>query len=517
MRAIRDYLSWIFAITSFVCFKLAFFGPRHVHSNTYHARALLSAYSLSFMVLALIFGMAWFTTWQQRRFARAWAIIASLIHTVVGLGLVAMFVRFSTMKDLRMAWEVITVPLVVGVMGLVAFSRRWERPEASSRTPSYQGPPGDGTNAFLNKTAVLLTFVLSFAALWWAGRWIAAKGIQYSYGAFSQYLMLALVALTITTLHELGHAVTGLALGMKLRAFVAGPFQWQIRSGKWEFKFKPSAILAVEGSTGAIPTTPDFPQWREVLVTAAGPFVNLFSGIVAVSIAFGSDGSSPLQVGGFLILFGAWSLITGACNLLPIRAGDNYSDGARIYQSLSNSPWTDFRRVMNMVQLSAITAYRHRDFDIEAIRRVGITFAQGKSGLLLRLFAFEHFLDRGNIPEAGKALKEAEAIYHQSALDIRAELHTVFVFGNAYVLRDSAAAREWWTRMEAKKPTHFNVDYWRAASALHWIEGNLNEANEAWEKANACAVKLPNAGAYEFDRYCCNLLRHALDEVPVAQ
>jgi len=70
----------------------------------------------------------------------------------------------------------------------------------------------------------------------------------------------------------------------------------------------------------------------------------------------------------------------------------------------------------------------------------------------------------------------------------------VFVFGSAYLRRDAAAACEWWKRMEAKMPTCFNVDYWRANSALHWIEGNLKEANEAWEKSNALAQQLPKVG-----------------------
>jgi len=66
--------------------------------------------------------------------------------------------------------------------------------------------------------------------------------------------------------------------------------------------------------------------------------------------------------------------------------------------------------------------------------------------------------------------------------------------------------------MQAKKPTQSNVDYWRACSALHWVEGNLKEANEAWKKSNELAQQLPKAGAYEFDRYCCELLHKALDD-----
>src|SRR2546430_17355273 len=109
--------------------------------------------------------------------------------------------------------------------------------------------------------------------------------------------------------------------------------------------------------------------------------------------------------------------------------------------------------------------------------------------------------------------RESESLYHRCSVDIPAELRTEFILASAYVLRDAKGARQGWTRMEAKKPTRLNGDYWRAASALHWIEGDLKEANEAWEKSNALAAQLPKAGAYEFDRYCCGKLRQALDQV----
>jgi hypothetical protein len=47
---------------------------------------------------------------------------------------------------------------------------------------------------------------------------------------------------------------------------------------------------------------------------------------------------------------------------------------------------------------------------------------------------------------------------------------------------------------------------------LLWIEGKVQEANDAWKKCDALAQQLPKAGAYEFDRDCCSLLRKALDE-----
>jgi len=247
-------------------------------------------------------------------------------------------------------------------------------------------------------------------------------------------------------------------------------------------------------------------------MVAAGPLVTLLTGALALWAAFSAKGDSAAQASVPLSLLGAWSLVLCAMNLLPLRTKGTYSDGAQIYQLLSHGPWGDFHLVVAVVGSSLVTPLRPRDYDIQAILRAAHSITQGTQGLLLRFYAYFYFLDHGRIFEAGEALREAESIYHQSASDIPAELHTEFVFGNAYVPRDAAAAREWWTRMEAKKPTRFNADYWRANSALHWMEGSLKEANEAWEKADALAQQLPKSGAYEFDRYCCSLLRKALDE-----
>lgn len=328
--------------------------------------------------------------------------------------------------------------------------------------------------------------------------------------------MFVLIVFVIVTLHEFGHTATGLALGMKLRAFFVGPFQWRIREGKWSFQFNPAAILSGGGATGVVPTTADFPRWRTLCVVAAGPLATLITGSCALWVAFSAKGGSAAQSSALLSLLGAWSLVLCAVNLAPLRIqGGGYTDGAQIYQLLSDGPWGDFHCVGAVIGSSLVTPLRPRDFDIQAILRAAHSINQGTQGLILRLYSYVYFLDTGKISEAGEALLEAKSIYHQSASDIPAELHTDFVFGNAYVRRDAAAAREWWTRMETKKPNRFNADYWRAAGALHWIEGDLKAANEAWEKSNALAQQLPKAGAYEFERYCCSLLRTALDEASV--
>jgi hypothetical protein len=513
MHTLRKYLSWVFAFTSLVCLQIALssiLGTIHRQTTAAALRGLLAS-TVFLIVLAAVFGRAWWTVWKGKPSARGWGLAASLINVLVSL-LPIIFSSRSIWDGFVAGLSNFGLLLAVAVAGVVAFARRYEPPDATAKTQQNLRIPGDGTSDLLNKTAGFLIFAVGFAAYYWWLGWLRAEGIPISQSFWYRNVTAVLVALIITILHELGHTATGLALSMKLRAFLVGPFQWRIRDGKWEFQFKPKEILSAGGATGVVPATADFPRRSYLCMVAAGPFATLLTGTFALWIAFAAGGDSLLQGQGLVALFGAWSLVLGTMNLLPFRTKGNYSDGAKIYQLLSDGPWGDFHRVVAVVGSSLVTPLRPRNYDIQTISRAAHSITQGTQGLLLRLYAHFYYLDHGSISEAGEALREAEAIYQQSASDIPVELYTVFVFGNAYVRRDAAAARAWWSRMEAKKPTRFNADYWRAAGALHWIEGNLKEANEAWEKSNALAQQLPKAGAYEFDRYRCSLLRRALDE-----
>ncbi len=504
MRTLRKYFGWLFAFTALLCLQIALWPLLTIKGQ----RALLSRGPLLIAVvftgLAAVFGMAWWTGFKGKPAARAWGIAASVTNVLVSL-VPAIFVS-------QLGWGSFGLVFGLGVAGLVAFARPFESANFAAGTQNNVPIAGDGTSDLFNKIGEPLLFAVCFGVyLWWIG-WLRGKGVPVNWSTWWQTVMVLLVVLTISTFHELGHTAMGLALGMKLRAFVIGPFQWRIRDGKWEFRFMLKEILSVYGGTGVVPPNAQFPRWSYLSTLAAGPSVNLLTGILALWIAFAAKGSSPIQAGGACALFGAWSLAVCAANLVPFRSKTNYSDGAVIYQLLSHGPWEDFHRVNAVIGSSLVTPLRPRDYDIQAILRAGHGITQGAQGLLVRLYAYTYFLDQGRMSEAAEALRGAESIYEESASDIPAELHTVFVFGSAYVRRDAVAAREWWTRMQARKPACFNADYWMANSALHWIEGKLKEANEAWEKSNNLAQRLPIAGAYEFDRYCCSLLRTALDE-----
>jgi hypothetical protein len=496
------FLAFVFAWI-IVLDLLAFLRP-------HAARAFAPRTTLIVVVMAslslLIFGMAWWTVRNGKHWARTWAIAASLV-LILTMSPVLFWGRLMPLSFLI----IYAALLAAGIAGLVAFIPR--SANAPIKTPKPPRIAGDGTSSVLDVLAWVLGAAGYFAGMNQWYRWSLAHHLHVKIG-YVYWLQLILALLLITFIHESGHAIAGISLGMKLRAFIIGPFHWRIRDGQWKFQFLPAHFLSAGGAAALVPTNPDQPRWREIVMIAAGPLANLGTGLIAIAAALAVVGSPFEQDWHFLGVFSTLSLVTFAVNLIPLRPDSLYSDGARIFQLLRGGPWADLHRALSVVQFTLVTPLRPRNYDIDAIRRASESFTHGRQALLLRLLASSYFFDSGMINQARDSFAQAEAIYQESASDIPAELHFDLVFDSAYLRHDAASARKWWNLMEAKKPTHLGVDYWLARTALLWIENNNEEAREAWNKTNALAQKLPSAGTYEFDRYRVGLMGAALNASP---
>jgi hypothetical protein len=523
MLTLKKFLCWWFGLQALVfflplVFSIAFFlrsGNPHAPSPT--ARGLVGVYAIC-LLLAVPNGMAWWTVKYRKAFARGWAIIASIEMVLMGLlPLIAMSLpvalqRHSAHDRLTHSGVFIAVFLAIGVTGLVVFCRRDSMTQTAADVVAPPRIAGDGTSRLLDGVAWLIGIGGYIGGRYLWVQWGRAHGLSPYRGSSSLVLIAAALLLTIF-LHESGHAITGLVLGMKLRAFIVGPFQWRIRDGRWQFKFALAQLFSAGGATAVVPTNPWQPRWREILMIAAGALANLITGLIASFAVLVAKGQPYEQYWQILTIFSTLSLVTFVVNLIPFRPEAAYSDGARIYQLLGGGPWVDLHRAFSIATSTLVTPLRPKDFDIDAIQRAELSFTQGKQALLLRLFASSYFTDCGMISQACDAVADAERIYQESASEIPAELHTDFVFSCAYLYRDAAKARMWWDRMEAKKPNHFGVDYWLAQSALFWIEDRQDEARESWNKADLLALKLPAAGAYEYDRYRCSLLHDCIEKM----
>jgi Peptidase family M50 len=446
--------------------------------------------------------------------AYTWVAVKSGKPSGKGLGIAASALNILTIIPAMPAvahvgmLPVLFLPMI-GAVGLIGFLTSYEVADQKTKE-RFESVKGDCTSGLLNRAAFLFGFLPSGIAFWCWLSFLHDSRIQTSNGP-GYIIQLLLMLFIVVTLHELGHASIGWGLGMKLRSFTAGPIKFSLCDGKWDFKFNPKGIWAPEGAVGVVPATVGHAVWCDLAVAFAGPAVNLISAMIALVIAYTSDPNDPIQLHGMLALFGMDSLAVGLMNLVPFRTQKNYSDGARIAQMLAGGPFSDLHRVVSVVSSSLVTPLRPSNYDIAAIQSASESFQQGDRALLLRLYATSHYLERGMMPEAEKAVADVERVYLESASGVSAELHTSIIFDVAYIRRDPVATRAWWERMQAKKPTRFNADYRLAESALCWVEGYLTAAEEAWHCGAALVQALPSAGAYEYDRYRYHLLRKELD------
>ena len=472
-----------------------------------------SAVSFCFfpLILAGVYGTAWWTLKHGRRSARNWAIAASILLILSTAALVTARLTLwpAGRHHVRASYLLFQLFFfAIGVLGVIVFTRT----SSASMLAGAQRRRlhGDGTSAFLD----LIVSALALSGVWggiiFYTRWGHAQNLPFIRGAVAWPVILLVIFFTVI-LHETAHASVGLILGMKLRAFVIGPFQWRIRDGRWTYRFVPAGFLSFGGSTGIIPTNPNQSRWVEIAMIAAGPFINLLTGLLAALTVVSAKGHRSERFWEPLAFFALVNIVTFAVNLVPFRPEALYSDGARIFQLLSGGPWATLHRIFSTVLSSTVTPLRPRDYDIQAIQSAASHFTHGREALMLRLFATSHYLDQNQIPEARASFAEAVSIVQDSNINIPPDLLTTFVFNAVYLDRDAVSARRFWDIFESKNPTHRGVDYWLSRSALHFIENQPLEAREAWNTGAPLARKLPIAGSYEFDRDRYRLMRVLLN------
>jgi hypothetical protein len=451
-------------------------------------RFLLGSITLLPLMLggAALSATAWWTLRKARPSAQFWAIIASLISLpLLGVG------------------------TAFGIAGLVVFSRKNMVAAVALRAEPPR-LPGDGTSRAGDVVLLVAAgVVLLLSQIWWS-RWSEGEGLPRIGGGLNGWLQFLLALHASVVFHELGHVLAGWASRMKLRGLVLGPFHWAFRSGKWEFRFKAAGLLGA-GQAALVPMDLKDLAGRNVFTTLGGPVASLLSGCIGVLGAFAAKGSFWESWWYCFAMLATFGFLGFVANLMPGRPDGLYSDGARIYQFLSRGGWADVHMAFAMVTSSLVTPLRYRDMDATLIRRAARFLQHGREAFLLRLYLCLYHLDCGRVPEALEAFADAEALYPELAATFNSELCPECAFICALYRHDLPGAQLWWQRFEAGKSKRQGVDYWKGRTAILWLEGNVAEARQAWEKGNVIADNMPAAGAYDIDRWCFVQLREAMN------
>lgn len=181
---------------------------------------------------------------------------------------------------------------------------------------------------------VLVTTVFTFSQapiIRSAARWIGTvmrQMVPQEWAAVAAVLFLfSLLAASFVAIaiHEIGHALVGVAVGFRFNSLRIGrvqcdrPFRISLYRGRG---------TGSGGWASLLPVRQDGLVWRAIVMLLAGPVSNLVS-ILLLSLL-------PYSKGMFSAAFMYISLLLGVMNLFPFRSRAVISDGGRILMLLQN-------------------------------------------------------------------------------------------------------------------------------------------------------------------------------------
>lgn len=210
-------------------------------------------------------------------------------------------------------------------------------------------------------------------------------------------------------LHEAGHALAGLARGMRPIAGGIGPLRLERGGSGWRWRWE-GGIRGIGGFAALLPDgNRGLGRGDQIVMLAGGPLANLLT--AALCLAALTLAALPAWAADILAGTAASALLLGLGNLVPSRSQGWRSDGQGIVDLLRDSP--DGALQQQVSQLGALTmaGVRPREWP-EAIQP---TASAASSSPMLAAVADSLLLsratDRGDAPGAGQAAARLAARY----------------------------------------------------------------------------------------------------------
>ncbi len=469
-------------------------------AKSFGITVLLVLLMLQACVVCGVPGWAWWALRKEKPSARRWALAASILSLFIGAGSeIMMWNREGHSWILRFDF-------IVGILGIVAF---WHKSTVSDAAqPKFQRIAGDGTSALTENVAVAFGWMAYFAGMYFWRQWGSQQGLP-DVGMMMELLQLQVAELIVVGGHEAGHVLGGWHGGMLLYGLHIGPFHAKLSGGKWTFFFRVKDWLG--GSASMVSPNLEKLRERTAVMILGGPVASLVLGLAAwlATLVVARTSFRSLWIG--CAMLSVISILAFVVNMIPQKPGSHYSDGARFYQLIRKGPWAQVNMAMGMVASSVATKLRPRDWDISIIQSAADFITSGEQAVTLRWFAAMHHLDNGDIPQATIQAQAAQAMFEAGN---GVQLHgflTEFVFFSAVYCQDQETAERWWSKVEAIPKVKKDEEFYLAQASILWLRGELLDAWDAWDTGFALAVKLPQAGAYDYTRQSYEVLRVALN------
>lgn len=205
--------------------------------------------------------------------------------------------------------------------------------------------------------------------------------------------------------HELGHVFTGRAVGFEFQAVVVGPIRVERSQSSGGLRVRFNRDLALYGGIAITqPRGTENLALRFAAFAAGGPVTSLLIGASALLLVWLV--SLPLPVMTFFGAFGVVSVLCGLATMLPVRNGPFKNDGLLVATMLLGRHRPATRRDLAVILLASQTrsGLRPADWDPALVENTATPSDGTLEECQARFMRYLHFLDRGQLPQAGAEL-----------------------------------------------------------------------------------------------------------------
>lgn len=329
-----------------------------------------------------------------------------------------------------------------------------------------------------------------------AGKWLAQA--PFDLPAMSAPWALAWLVLMLwpnIVLHEAGHALAGMARGLRPFAFGIGPLRWERGQSGWRFR-RGGGVGGIAGFAALLPHGGrGQSRGDQALYLAGGPLANLATAGACGALLLALR-DAP-HAGALLVGTGIGALLLGLTNLLPFHSQGWRSDGQGLLDLARGRP--DARLALQAQQLLALgmAGVRPRDWPDALVPPDDPGAASPVVAMNNDLLRLAWAMDRGD--DAGSAQVAARLTARYPALPpaIRPHVAVSLAWHAARHLRDAGVLAAW-------RPL---------------CEGGVLDLSllRAWLDAELAALSGDPAGRRDAVARARAALGHALDPATVLQ
>jgi hypothetical protein len=240
--------------------------------------------------------------------------------------------------------------------------------------------------------------------------------------------------------HELAHLAAGMAAGMPPGGLVIGGFVMLKSGDHWTFRFNWRRLLG-GGMALPLPEKGKFNVAGFAWMVAAGPIASVVS-VLVCWLAFVKYGSGMWDwIGSFF-----WASAVGLLSLIPMSAGMNKSDAARLWMLWTKPEESRAWMATVAVQAESTAGVRPREWDSTLVEQMLQTVPDGAEGIFRHIMAYYRRLDEKNDEAACGHLESALAASAKSGKAVRQLLFLEAAEVNALIRHDGPKAHTWLER-----------------------------------------------------------------------